>query len=173
MGGDVLRFEAVLDGVLGGLSSAPAHGRRSCVSGTPDPGLLLSLLGGLSSGLKPWEAVPSAFVPGPSADGSWPARSQGPAAPAAAPMTARLAPPRVLSASQRDAFDRLRAAGATDLDEAFTRRSLKQAFRHLALRYHPDRHPGCTDRERRRLAATFAGVHDAYRTLLGVASSLH
>jgi DnaJ-class molecular chaperone len=66
-------------------------------------------------------------------------------------------------------LDHLRTAGATNLDETFAPASLKQAFRHLALRYHPDRHPGCTDRERRRLAAAFAGVHEAYRALLGAA----
>jgi hypothetical protein len=82
-------------------------------------------------------------------------------------------PPRPLTPAQRVALDHLREAGAANLDRSFTPDTLKQAFRQLALRYHPDRHPGCSEHERRRLAATFAGVHDAYRTLLGAASQVH
>jgi DnaJ-class molecular chaperone len=79
----------------------------------------------------------------------------------------------VLGSAQRHALTHLREAGASTLDDTFTLETLKQAFRTLALRYHPDRHPGCTEQERGRLAAAFAGVHEAYRTLLGVTARTH
>jgi hypothetical protein len=156
MGGGARDFQAVLEDVLGGAAPTPSPIRRSCVAGTPDPGLLLSLFGAVPPGLRPLGQEERAAR-----------RSPQPAA------TGFGAPPRTLTPVQRAALDHLRTAGATDLDAAFTLDSLKQAFRRLALRYHPDRHPGSGEGDRRRLAAAFAGVHDAYRTLLGVAASLH
>jgi hypothetical protein len=155
MGGGARDFQAVLEGVLGSAAAMPTPARRSCVAGTPDPGLLLSLFGWGSPALMP--------------RGSDELRARGvdelPALGSSPP--ASVTPRRILTLAQHAALDHLRTAGATDLDATFTLDSLKQAFRQLALRYHPDRHPGCTERDRRRLAATFAGVHDAYRTLLG------
>jgi DnaJ-class molecular chaperone len=43
---------------------------------------------------------------------------------------------------------------------------LKSAFRTLAHRFHPDRHPGLSHDERQRFAMTFADAAEAYRTLL-------
>ena len=167
MGGGARDFQAVLEGVLGGAAPASAPFGRSCIANTPDPGLLLSLLRAVSTGL---EARGSARWEATGLRGWY--RSPGPSRPAAA-APVHVPPPRPLTPAQRVALDHLREAGAASLDHSFTPDTLKQAFRQLALRYHPDRHPGCTDRERRRLAATFASVHDAYRTLLGAASRVH
>jgi curved DNA-binding protein CbpA len=43
---------------------------------------------------------------------------------------------------------------------------LRRAYRELARRYHPDRHPHLPAAERTRLAAQFADVTAAYRTLI-------
>ena len=161
MGGGASDFQAVLDGVLAGAAAAPASFRHSCVTNTPDSGLLLSLLGvaPLRSGGAPMRNVPGA------------GRLHAPRI--SSVRQARPAPPRPLTSAQREALTHLREAGASTLDDAFTPDTLKQAFRQLALRYHPDRHPGCTEHDRRRLAAAFAGVHDAYRTLLGMVDRTH
>ena len=42
---------------------------------------------------------------------------------------------------------------------------LRGAFRTLARRYHPDRHPNCTPIEKARLSRQFIQLHDAYREL--------
>jgi hypothetical protein len=73
-------------------------------------------------------------------------------------------PRRRLTAAQQNAFDRLIALGAP-LDAAFTADELRSAFRLLARRYHPDRHPGADAGERSRLAALFADAHRAYTDL--------
>ena len=155
MGGGARDFQAVLEGVLLSPTPIPVQADRSCVAGTPDPGLLLSLFGASAfrSGVVPVRRSRAAL--------------QFEALRTAQPK-ARVASAHSLTPAQRAALDYFRAAGAPTLDDGFTSDALKQAFRQLALRYHPDRHPGCTERDRRRLAATFAGVHDAYRTLLEV-----
>jgi hypothetical protein len=130
------------------------------VAGSPDPGLLLSLFGASAFG--------SGVVPVPGSQAALRFEALRSAQP-----RPRVASAHSLTPAQRAALDYFRAAGAPTLDDGFTCDSLKQAFRQLALRYHPDRHPGCVEHERRRLAATFAGVHDAYRTLLGAASRVH
>ncbi len=76
------------------------------------------------------------------------------------------APPRRrLSAVQQQALDCLRGLGCRSLGPDFTVGELKSAFRSLAFRYHPDRHPGSGDAERAQLSRAFAGLCDAYRTL--------
>jgi len=72
---------------------------------------------------------------------------------------------RTLTAGQQQAWSNLVAMGAT-LPADFTNADLKRAFKHLARVYHPDRHPGCSEFERARLARQFAMLHDAYRQLL-------
>ena len=73
-------------------------------------------------------------------------------------------PPRVLSAREQDALRELVALGA-DLRADFTVRELRSAFRLLALRYHPDRHPHSSDAERARLARMFARLNVLHRQL--------
>jgi DnaJ-class molecular chaperone len=60
----------------------------------------------------------------------------------------------------------LRRLGADFLTDRFTNGELKSAFRVLARRFHPDRHPGSSDAERSHLARSFAAACDAYRTLV-------
>jgi len=93
--------------------------------------------------------------------------------PHAAPSVASSAPPRNeppapvkvdLTVLERRAFDALNALGA-GLDDSFTAATLRRAFRTLAHRYHPDRHPGSTAGERERLARFFAEATDHYRLL--------
>jgi hypothetical protein len=87
------------------------------------------------------------------------------------------APPRVrthlsrqLTAEQQTALSALVGLGAR-LDERFTPRDLRSAFRSLALRYHPDRHPDSTPAELARLTALFATISTHHRCLL--AASAH
>jgi hypothetical protein len=72
--------------------------------------------------------------------------------------------PRRLSKRQHQALDDLNTLGAS-LDITFTADDLRRAFRTLAHRYHPDRHPRTTCDEQARLAAQFRRAHDAYRIL--------
>lgn len=73
-------------------------------------------------------------------------------------------PVRVMTAAQRDAARVLMDLGA-DLPADFTDEELRRAFRALARRWHPDRHPGASPAEHARLARTFAAVMTAYRCL--------
>jgi DnaJ-class molecular chaperone len=68
--------------------------------------------------------------------------------------------------AQRTALSVLRRYGATDLSGDMAEADLKRAFRTLARRYHPDCHGHASSDERARLAAAFADVAAAYRTLL-------
>ena len=76
-------------------------------------------------------------------------------------------PRRTLSPRQREAFAAFVQLGARISDD-FTEQELRSMFRLLALRYHPDRHPGSTDSERERLSVRFAQLHDAYESLKSV-----
>jgi hypothetical protein len=75
-------------------------------------------------------------------------------------------PRRALSTDERRALDELVRLGAS-LDSHFTAEELRSAFRSLARRYHPDRHPGATASERTRLSTLFSQVHEAYKDLQG------
>lgn len=81
------------------------------------------------------------------------------------PVTAR--PRRTLSPRQREALNAFVQLGASISDD-FTDHELRSTFRLLALRYHPDRHPGSSDRERAHLSLRFSRVHDAYESLKSV-----
>jgi hypothetical protein len=74
---------------------------------------------------------------------------------------------RTLSPRQREAFDAFVRLGAR-IDDGFTRAELRTMFRSLALRYHPDRHPGSSDSERAHLSVRFTRLHDAYESLKSV-----
>jgi hypothetical protein len=76
-------------------------------------------------------------------------------------------PSRALSPRQREAFDAFVQLGAR-INDDFTDAELRSVFRSLALRYHPDRHPGSTDGERAHLSVHFAELHDAYESLKSV-----
>lgn len=73
-------------------------------------------------------------------------------------------PQRILSSRGRAALDQLNALGAA-IGADFTVQELRQAFRTLARRYHPDRHPGSSAIEKARLSRQFIQLHDAYRDL--------
>jgi hypothetical protein len=51
------------------------------------------------------------------------------------------------------------------LDDARTPDALRRAYRTLAHRYHPDRHPASSLAERERLARLFAEATEYYRLL--------
>lgn len=73
-------------------------------------------------------------------------------------------PRRVLSPTEQRALDRLVDLGAT-IDASFTAEELRSAFRALARRYHPDRHPKASATERARLSSLFAQLRQAYTDL--------
>jgi len=77
----------------------------------------------------------------------------------------RPAPPRRLNARQQRALDRLVALGA-ELRADFSPHLLRSAFRSLARRYHPDRHPESDPAEKARLSGLFSELNDSYRRLL-------
>jgi hypothetical protein len=74
------------------------------------------------------------------------------------------APRRVLSTAQEQALAAFNELGAS-LGSDFTATELRAAFRSLARRYHPDRHPGTNDTQRSHLATLFAQAHSAYKHL--------
>lgn len=84
-----------------------------------------------------------------------------------APPPRPVRPRRTLSPHQREAFDAFVQLGAPISDD-FTDRDLRSMFRSLALRYHPDRHPGSSDNERAHLAVRFTQLHAAYESLKSV-----
>jgi DnaJ domain len=77
-------------------------------------------------------------------------------------------PGRTLSSRKRAALEQLNALGAR-LDADFTVEALRRAFRELARRYHPDRHPGSSASEKARFSMQFVRLHDAYRELQSAA----
>jgi hypothetical protein len=89
------------------------------------------------------------------------------ARPAAAPRrepSRPAAPAIVLTTLEQRALRALNALGA-DLDERLSLDTLRRAFRQLAHRYHPDRHPDTSAAEHERLARLFADVTGHYRLL--------
>ena len=86
------------------------------------------------------------------------------------PAAPPIRPRRTLSASEQQALDALAQLGA-NIGADFTAESLRSAFRLLARRCHPDRHPASSEQERARQSALFAQLHDAYRHLQAVASA--
>ena len=60
---------------------------------------------------------------------------------------------------------RLTSLERQTLDDARTPDALRHAYRKLAHRYHPDRHPASSPAERARLASLFAEATDHYRLL--------
>ena len=79
-------------------------------------------------------------------------------------------PRRALTARQERALVELVALGA-DLRADFSLRELRSAYRTLARRYHPDRHPASGEAEKARLAKVFGELNDNHRRLLAVVAS--
>jgi hypothetical protein len=75
-------------------------------------------------------------------------------------------PTRRLTATQRIALDCLRDLGASTLPDDFTDAEAKRAFRLLARRYHPDRHPDADEGQRSHLSREFDRITHAYRQLV-------
>jgi hypothetical protein len=97
------------------------------------------------------------------AGGSGPARAPvPPSAPSRTLQPTRVARP--LTMREQRAFDDLIRLGA-DLRGSFTGHELRSAFRALARRYHPDRHPASSEVERARLSRMFAELNENYQRL--------
>ena len=86
----------------------------------------------------------------------------------ARPSSRALHPSRELTAAEQRALAAMVALGAK-LDEHFTESELRTAYRALARRYHPDRHPHCSGPEQARWAQKFALLCDSYERLRRVA----
>ena len=69
-----------------------------------------------------------------------------------------------LSAREKGALVALNDLGA-DLGDNLSLSTLRRAFRRLARRYHPDRHPGSSAGEQERMARVFVEATEHYRVL--------
>jgi hypothetical protein len=74
-------------------------------------------------------------------------------------------PRRRLTAAQSRSLDAINGLGGR-MHPDFSPTELRSAFRVLARRYHPDRHPGASEAERQRLAQQFSTLRASYETLL-------
>ena len=74
-------------------------------------------------------------------------------------------PLRRLTASQQRVLGDLICLGA-NLRPDFTARELRSAFRTLARRYHPDRHPLASKVEKARLSCLFTDLTNNHQHLL-------
>ncbi|MGE3959629.1 MAG: hypothetical protein AB7H96_23135 [Vicinamibacterales bacterium] len=81
-------------------------------------------------------------------------------------------PVRTLTATEQRALDGLVAAGAA-LHADFTAAELRRAYRALARRIHPDRHPHASHAQRTELSRQFADASGHYRTLLATVEPRH
>jgi hypothetical protein len=78
--------------------------------------------------------------------------------------------PARLSAREMRSLAALNDLGA-GLGNNLSSSSLRRAFRQLARRYHPDRHPGSSAVEQQRLARLFAEATEHYRVLTAALAS--
>jgi hypothetical protein len=157
-------FRQILDEKLEGAVFTQASRHESPSSGTWGPGPRpVFLFGDLRSGFSagpPRAASTSGASAWTPVYGARPGAQSG-----GAGLRAGDRPARRLTPAQTHALDTLCALGAGLLSDTYTDAELKSAFRVLARRFHPDRHPGSSDAERARLARAFASACDAYRTL--------
>jgi len=96
----------------------------------------------------------------PSAPGAW-------NRPLTAPLFVFARPAIPLSPVERRALVALNDLGA-DLGDSPSFGALRRAFKRLARRYHPDRHPGASPAEQAHLARLFVDVTEHYRVLVAV-----
>lgn len=99
-------------------------------------------------------------------------RPAPPRANAERPEAPRPRPRRSLTDRQRQALASLIELGAR-IDEQFTADELRSVSRWLALRYHPDRHPGAGRAEASGLAERFATARAACELLKTVPEVVH
>ena len=71
---------------------------------------------------------------------------------------------RRLTLREREALEVLVTLGAGLADD-FTNEELRTAFRALARRYHPDRHPNASEPQRMQLGLLFGHAYAAYKLL--------
>lgn len=143
------RFAQILDEKLAGQcrperAAAPAMNRATWVPSVCPP---------LSVDEIPFRRSPVA----------WAASAYGRPMAGISPEPTR--PTRRRSPAERAALECLRGFGA-GLEEACSDEELRSAFRHLALRFHPDRHPEVADADREYLASAFGRITQAYRVLV-------
>lgn len=145
-------FSDILDQKLGDFDPEPppasAHAWRP-----PSPGPTVLFFDLRFCGA----AVQTGHVPGSASHEPWASPCVRPVPPAR--------PRRILTVAQQQALEDLARHGAT-LAADFTESELRSAFRALARRYHPDRHPESGALEQARLSNTFASLTDAYRHLM-------
>ena len=102
-----------------------------------------------------------------------PARPASPTHPQDPPPPRHTPPPVPairLTRLEARAVEALNRMGA-GLDDRVSLDTLRRAFRRLARRYHPDRHPGTSAVEQDRLARLFAEATDHYRLLAAALES--
>jgi hypothetical protein len=118
-------------------------------------------------------AVPTFARVAPAASPAADLRFRSIAAPTAAPVPSPepLRPLRTLAPREQRALRQLIALGA-DLRPDFDAVELRRAFRILARRYHPDRHPDSTEEVKAGLSRTFAELAENHRCLLAVLESV-
>ncbi len=149
-------FAEVLDAALGAERETPASHQpdvRYSPSGYP----FLFLNGQTPASRPPLAArvVRGTF--------DTPVAARGPRVSPARPVPRQA--PHHLSPPEQRAFLDLVRHGA-ELSDDFTLAELQRAFRALARRHHPDRHPGASPAEQSRLSAIFISVAASYRRLL-------
>ncbi len=129
-------------------------------------------------------AAPEPEIPGATAWTRWP--DAPPAAPflRVPPLTAAAPrwtladgapvrrPAHRLTAEQQQAFERFERLGAR-VPSGFTADELRREYRHLAVRFHPDRHGDCSPLEREQRARSFSEAADLYRVLRAVVEPRH
>jgi hypothetical protein len=151
-----LGFETILNSALGALPRTPPA-RPATLRMAPDPSLLFTL------GDRP---VPRFVACTPygrpaAAAGAAPLHDVHVPRDPASPGTPVPRTERALKA-----LEVLRRAGADRLGRDSTDTDVRQAYRRLALRYHPDRNLGIPSAERVRRAALFADLSAAYRVVV-------
>ncbi len=81
-------------------------------------------------------------------------------------------PRHELNQAQQAAFNRFADLGAS-LGADFSADELRRAYRHLAQRYHPDRHVAVSAGQRAILACGFADAAASYRSLRALVDPRH
>jgi hypothetical protein len=150
------RFAQVLDEKLGHMAQTASYPRGdSRTARMPHPAVVLMFEANAGTSAVYARRAANAYGSGDRR------RSGAEAAPKAAPV--RIV--RTLTDRQRQALMHMVAMGA-NLQEHFTARELRSAFRSLAQMYHPDRYPQSTEFEKAKLSRQFASIHEAYRVLV-------